>query len=86
MIVDFHCHSTASDGTCAPREIAEGGGKGGFAVLALTDHDNCDGVKELLSVQGAGTRLVAGIELSIDPGEGFDRFHLLGLGIDPDNE
>lgn len=86
MIVDFHCHSTASDGTCAPREIAERAEKGGFAVLALTDHDNCDGVKELLSVQGAGTRLVAGIELSIDPGEGFDRFHLLGLGIDPDNE
>ena len=86
MIVDFHCHSTASDGTCAPREIAERAEKGGFAVLALTDHDNCDGVKELLSVQGAETRLVAGIELSIDPGEGFDRFHLLGLGIDPDNE
>lgn len=95
MIVDFHCHSTASDGTFAPREIAEKAQAGGFRVLALTDHDNCDGVGELLdsaarggasgSVSGVGTVLVPGIELSIDPGKGFDRFHLLGIGIDSDN-
>ena len=89
MIVDFHCHSTASDGTFAPREIAEQARAGGFRVLALTDHDNCDGVKELLSAprgEGApGTALIPGIELSIDPGKGFDRFHLLGIGIDADN-
>ena len=89
MIVDFHCHSTASDGTFAPREIAERAQAGGFRALALTDHDNCDGVRELLAAADAararGTTLVPGIELSIDPGKGFHRFHLLGLGIDPDN-
>ena len=89
MIVDFHCHSTASDGTFAPREIAERAQAGGFRALALTDHDNCDGVRELLAAADAararGTTLVPGIELSIDPGAGFDRFHLLGLGIDPGN-
>lgn len=88
MIVDCHCHSTASDGTFAPRELAAQAQAGGFRVLALTDHDNCDGVKELLAC-GAGdaiaTKFVAGIELSIEPGAGFDKFHLLGLGIDPDN-
>ncbi|MBQ1345435.1 MAG: PHP domain-containing protein [Kiritimatiellae bacterium] len=89
MIVDFHCHSTASDGTFAPHEIAEKAQAGGFCALALTDHDNCDGVRELLAAADAararGTTLVPGIELSIDPGKGFHRFHLLGLGIDPDN-
>ena len=87
MIVDFHCHSTASDGTFAPREIAEKARAGGFRVLALTDHDNCDGVKELVSssTSTSSLHLIPGIELSIDPGKGFDRFHLLGLGIDPDN-
>ncbi len=88
MIVDFHCHSTASDGTCSPTELAAKAAAGGFRVLALTDHDNCDGVKELLAAEkgkAEGPRLVAGIELSIEPGEGFDKFHLLGLGIDPDN-
>ena len=87
MIVDFHCHSTASDGTFAPREIAEQARAGGFRVLALTDHDNCDGVKELVSssTSASSLHLIPGIELSIDPGKGFDRFHLLGIGIDPDN-
>ena len=73
MIVDFHVHSTASDGTFRPAEIAAKAQ--GFAAIALTDHDNCDGLD--------GWDGIAGIELSIEPGKGFDKFHLLGLGIDP---
>ena len=88
MIVDFHVHSTASDGTCTPSELVEKAK--GFAAIALTDHDNCDG----LGAFGRFGRFgkfgmcwrVSGIELSIEPGEGFDKFHLLGLGIDPANE
>ena len=76
MLVDFHVHSTASDGTCTPSELAEKAR--GFSAIALTDHDNCDGVKEWTGIPG--------IELSIEPGEGFDKFHLLGLVIDPKNE
>ena len=76
MLVDFHVHSTASDGTCTPLELAEKAK--GFAAIALTDHDNCDGLD--------GWDGIAGIELSIEPGKGFDKFHLLGLGIDPKNE
>ena len=75
MVVDFHVHSTASDGTFSPAELA--GKARGFAAIALTDHDNCDGLAEWTGVPG--------IELSIEPGEGFDKFHLLGLGIDPRN-
>ena len=80
MVVDFHVHSTASDGTCSPSGLVEKAK--GFAALALTDHDNCDGIGEFLSA-GGGPRLVPGIELSIEPGVGFDKFHLLGLGVDP---
>ena len=76
MLVDFHVHSTASDGTCSPSELAEK--SKGFAAIALTDHDNTDGLKEWTGIPG--------VELSIEPGEGFDKFHLLGLGIDPANE
>lgn len=75
MTVDFHVHSTASDGTCSPSELTEKAK--GFAAIALTDHDNCDGLE--------GWNGIPGIELSIEPGEGFDKFHLLGLGIDPLN-
>ena len=86
MILDFHVHSTASDGTCSPRELVEKAQRGGFALMALTDHDNTDGVAELSAAgREQGLRTVAGIELSIDAGRGFDRFHLLGLGVDPEN-
>ena len=85
MTVDFHVHSAASDGTCAPSEIAERAEGGGFAALALTDHDNCDGVAELLASGRGDVRLYAGVEISIDPGKGFDRLHLLGIGVDPEN-
>lgn len=88
MIVDFHVHSTASDGTCTPSELAEKAK--GFAAIALTDHDNTDGLKEFasipLSTSTSSLHLIPGIELSIEPGKGFDKFHLLGLGIDPKNE
>ena len=107
MVVDFHIHSTASDGTCSPSELAAKAK--GFAAIALTDHDNCDGVDEFLRRQECrrpalggrasldrhtglqkqgrrhSCRRISGIELSIEPGEGFDKFHLLGLGIDPEN-
>ena len=85
MLVDFHVHSTASDGTFAPSEVVRKAK--GFAAVALTDHDNCDGIAEFVGggAAGAAPFLVPGIELSIEPGEGFDNFHLLGLGIDPEN-
>ena len=84
MKVDFHVHSTASDGTFAPSELVEQAERGAFAAFALTDHDNCDGVAEFLAAEASVPR-IAGVELSIDPGEGFDRFHLLALGVDPQN-
>ena len=89
MIVDFHVHSTASDGTFSPAELAEKAERGGFTAIALTDHDNCDGVKEFLSrplsTSTYNLHLIPGVELSIEPGAGFDKFHLLGLGVDPEN-
>ena len=89
MIVDFHVHSTASDGTLFPAQIVQEAANRKFAAVALTDHDNCDGLKEFLSgplsTSTSSPHLVSGVELSIEPGKGFDRFHLLGLGINPEN-
>ena len=85
MLVDFHVHSTASDGTFSPTELVAKANVQGIEAIALTDHDNCDGVNEFLERRHS-CRRIAGIELSIEPGAGFDKFHLLGLGIDPANE
>jgi predicted metal-dependent phosphoesterase TrpH len=81
-MIDLHCHSTCSDGTLTPEEIAERGRA--FSVFALTDHDTLDGVGRFLAASrdSAGLRL-AGIELSVKPGTGYAKFHLLGLGVDP---
>ena len=83
-VIDLHVHSTASDGTCTPSELAERGRD--FSVMALTDHDNCDGVEEFLSAAPGGGVRLAGIELSVEPGAGYGKFHLLGLGIEPRHE
>ena len=68
-MIDLHVHSTASDGTLTPTELAER--SKGFYVMALTDHDNCDGVAEFLSASAQrvaiadGAVRLAGIELSV---------------------
>ena len=84
-MIDLHVHSTASDGTCSPEELAELGRS--FTVMALTDHDSTDGcacfVDACRRLKVEGLRL-PGIELSVNPGEGYGQFHMLGLGIDPD--
>ena len=56
-IIDLHCHSTASDGTYAPKEVAALAQKIGLSAIALTDHDTIDGLAEF---QAAGNAL--GIE------------------------
>jgi len=83
-MIDLHVHSTASDGTFTPEKLAASGRN--FTVMALTDHDNVDGVGRFLEEcrrLGVGGVRLAGIELSVEPGEGYRQFHMLGLGIDP---
>ena len=84
-MIDLHVHSTASDGTCTPEELAERGRL--FTVMTLTDHDNTDGCARFLAAcrsLGVGGVRLPGVELSVDPGAGYGQFHMLGLGIDPD--
>ncbi len=65
MIVDLHCHSTASDGVLAPAVLVERAHAQGVRLLALTDHDTLEGIEEARVVaQALDVRLVNGIELS----------------------
>lgn len=84
-MIDLHVHSTASDGTYSPERLAERGRA--FSVMALTDHDCTDGCERFLAAcreLGVQRTRLPGIELSVDPGEGYGQFHMLGIGIDPD--
>ncbi len=79
-MLDLHCHSVCSDGSFAPEEIAMLGS--GFSALALTDHDCCDGVDRFMNAVAPfnGIRF-SGIEISVDPGDGYSVFHMLILGL-----
>ncbi len=80
-MIDLHTHSTASDGSLTPTELARAGKAAGLDVMALTDHDCAKGLDEFLAeAQRLGLRGVPGIELSAEVPSG--QLHLVGLGFD----
>jgi hypothetical protein len=80
--VDFHTHSTASDGSCPPADLVKLADKARLAALALTDHDTVSGIAEARSEASNYPDLafVAGIEVSASFPRGS--MHILGLEID----
>lgn len=82
--IDLHIHSTASDGTFAPAELARAAKAKGLCAAALTDHDTVSGVEEFLSeCERIGIKGIAGTELSAR----FDgEMHIVGLLLDHKNE
>jgi predicted metal-dependent phosphoesterase TrpH len=79
---DLHCHSTASDGLLAPRDVVALAVQRNLAGIALTDHDTVDGIAEAVEVgQALGVRVLPGIELSCST-EGGPPIHVLGYLVD----
>lgn len=64
--VDFHSHTTRSDGKYTPDELVKLADEAGIGVLALTDH-NClspDNLAELEESTGKRVHLIPGCEVS----------------------
>ena len=81
---DLHSHSTASDGSLRPAELVRLAKLRNIDVLALTDHDNVDGIAEAREEAGrVGLRLVAGAEISVS--WGGRTIHIVGLNLDTQN-
>jgi len=79
---DLHTHSTASDGQYTPAELVRLAKKRGIEVMALTDHDNLDGLDEAVQTgEELGLRVVRGVELSADE---YPNLHILGYGFSPE--
>jgi predicted metal-dependent phosphoesterase TrpH len=75
-------HSTASDGTLSPAQVAEVAAAGALEIMALTDHDTVAGILEAQKEAARrGIHLIPGVELSATGPSG--EVHILGLGIDP---
>ena len=81
MIVDLHCHSTASDGALSPAVLVARAHERGVRLLALTDHDTLEGLDEACRAATAlDMKLVNGIELSCTWGGAT--IHVLGYAFE----
>ncbi len=75
--VDFHLHSSASDGLFTPRRVMEISASAGLRAAGLTDHDTINGLCEAEEAAAAlGLELIPGVEISIY--ENNREIHLLG--------
>lgn len=83
--IDLHVHSTASDGTLTPTELASEAKKAGLSAFALTDHDTVNGIAEAKEAARASSiELIPGVELSTDY-KGKE-VHMVGLFLDETNQ
>ena len=53
MRVDLHTHSSVSDGTDEPAPLVRKARDAGLDVVALTDHDTFDGLKDSAAIVDA---------------------------------
>lgn len=83
--VDLHSHSNLSDGKLTPIELTDLMADKGVKFFSLTDHDSvkgCDLAAARAKERGIG--FLPGVEISADY---LDKsLHILGLGIDTENE
>ena len=84
--VDFHIHTTASDGEATPTQIVKRAKELDYDIIAITDHDNTDGIAEAkIAAEAVDIRLIPGIEIAVVTEEDTG-LHMLGYNIDVDNE
>lgn len=62
---DFHIHTTMSDGALTPTEIVKKYKNEEYDIIAITDHDGIDGVREAqIAGEALEIQVIGGIEFS----------------------
>ena len=80
-MIDLHVHSTMSDGTYAPGELAKLAGMKGLHAFALTDHDTIFGnTAAKIASMAYKVKFINGMEMSLN----YDghQIHVVALGFD----
>jgi 3',5'-nucleoside bisphosphate phosphatase len=81
---DLHTHTNYSDGKFLPSELIKRAKTAGLNYIAITDHDNVDGIDEAIETgKEIGIEVVPGVELSSDY-KGRE-VHVLGYFFDYKN-
>jgi predicted metal-dependent phosphoesterase TrpH len=84
MFADLHLHTSFSDGTYSPRELAAHAKEQQLAAISLTDHDTVEGcAPTALACAEHGLEFIPGTELTAEA-DGYE-LHLIGYLIDPLN-
>lgn len=81
-LYDLHTHTTASDGTLTPCELADAAVKSGLAGIAITDHDTVAGLDIALEYKkqtNLPIEIIPGIEMNTEYGD--EEVHILGYFI-----
>lgn len=69
-VIDLHTHSSFSDGSDTPTELAQKAHEIGLSAIALTDHDTTVSHEEMAEAcAGHGIELVTGVEVSLRENE-----------------
>ena len=89
--IDLHIHSNASDGTFSPADIITAAQHLNLGAVAITDHDTVAGSKEAQQIGfPPSVGFLSGVEISASPppsvASAASSLHILGYGIDLDNE
>lgn len=84
MFADLHLHTSFSDGTYTPEELAARGKSLGLAAMALTDHDTVEGCARMAAACAAACiEFLTGTELTAE--FNGNEVHVLAYGIDLGN-
>jgi len=84
-MIDFHLHSTSSDGLDTPSQLIDKAIELNLKAIALTDHDTIIGLDEFISYgEEKDLIVIPGIEISIrhEPERELIDVHIIGLNID----
>ncbi|MFX1375600.1 MAG: PHP domain-containing protein [Promethearchaeota archaeon] len=84
-MIDFHLHSTSSDGLDTPSQLIDKAMELNLKAIALTDHDTVAGIEEFLSyAEEQKIIAIPGIEISVrhEPKRELIDIHIIGLNID----
>lgn len=80
--MDLHTHTIYSDGDLTPDELIDLASSKNIEIMSITDHDNVLAYQHITDKKGIN--LIPGVELSAQVDKG--RMHILGYGIDTNNE
>lgn len=76
--VDFHLHTSCSDGILSPKEVMERAKNNNIKYLAITDHDTLSALDECINYgKELGIKVIPGIELSTQHNN--ESIHILGF-------